>query len=212
MPRAEERGLSPVRPSVVQIGLFLATILSTLFVGALHEGADPFSRPGSLVRGIPFAVTLLSILFVHEMGHYITARRSGVEVTLPYFIPAPTLLGTFGAFIRMRPPIRDRGSLLMIGAAGPIAGFLVALPAVWTGVATSHLAAVPDTSIQLGDSLVMRAAVWLIHGPIPAGQDKVYLEATVSPDGEPAEGDVKVIGEAGETRSEFVLKVKISRR
>jgi len=160
-----------VRPSGVQIGLFLATVLSTLFVGALHEGADPLARPSSLARGIPFAATLLSILFVHEMGHYVTARRSGVEVTLPYFIPAPTLLGTFGAFIRMRPPIRDRGALLMIGAAGPIAGFLVALPAVWIGVATSHLAAVPDASIQLGDSLVMRAAVWLIHGPIPAGQD-----------------------------------------
>jgi membrane-associated protease RseP (regulator of RpoE activity) len=163
--------LSPVRPSPIQIALFLATVLSTLFVGALHEGADPIARPATLWRGIPFAVTLLSILFVHEMGHYITARRSGVEVTLPYFIPAPTLLGTFGAFIRMRPPIRDRGSLLMIGAAGPIAGFLVALPAVWIGVATSHLAAVPDAAIQLGDSLVMRAAVAIIHGPIPAGQD-----------------------------------------
>lgn len=170
-PEVAPRVLSPVKPSAVQIGLFLATVLSTLLVGALHEGADPIAQPAALVRGIPFAVTLLSILFVHEMGHYITARRSGVEVTLPYFIPAPTLLGTFGAFIRMRPPIRDRGALLMIGAAGPLAGFLVALPAVWIGVATSHLAAVPDAAIQLGDSLVMRAAVWLIHGPIPPGQD-----------------------------------------
>jgi len=137
----------------------------------MHEGANPFTAPETLVRGIPFAATLLSILLVHEMGHYIAARRSGVLVTLPYFIPAPTLLGTFGAFIRMRSPVTDRGALVMIGAAGPLAGFLIALPALWIGVATSHLGVIPDVAIQLGDSLIMRAAVAVIHGPIPAGQD-----------------------------------------
>jgi membrane-associated protease RseP (regulator of RpoE activity) len=137
----------------------------------MHEGANPFAAPGTLSRGIPFAVTLLTILTVHEMGHYVAARRSGVAVTLPYFIPAPTLLGTFGAFIRMQSPVTDRGALVMIGAAGPLAGFLVAVPAVWIGVATSHLAAVPDAALELGDSLVMRSAVAMIHGPIPPGQD-----------------------------------------
>ncbi len=162
---------SPVWPTPVQAALFLATVASTLLVGAMHEGANPFTAPETLVRGIPFAATLLSILLVHEMGHYIAARRSGVLVTLPYFIPAPTLLGTFGAFIRMRSPVTDRGALVMIGAAGPLAGFLIALPALWIGVATSHLGVIPDVAIQLGDSLIMRAAVAVIHGPIPAGQD-----------------------------------------
>jgi membrane-associated protease RseP (regulator of RpoE activity) len=160
-----------VRPTPVQVALFLSTVGSTLLVGALHEGANPFLAPATLARGIPFAATLLSILFVHEMGHYVAARRSGVEVTLPYFIPAPTLLGTFGAFIRMRSPVTDRGALVMIGAAGPIAGFLIAVPALWIGVATSHVAPIPEAALQLGDSLLMRAAVTLIHGAIPAGQD-----------------------------------------
>src|SRR5262245_12846584 len=107
-PGVGARVSSPVRPTATQIALFLATVGSTLLVGALHEGMNPFLAPATLARGIPFAATLLSILFVHEMGHYVAARRSGVEVTLPYFIPAPTLLGTFGAFIRMRSPVTDR--------------------------------------------------------------------------------------------------------
>jgi membrane-associated protease RseP (regulator of RpoE activity) len=159
-------------PSPVQIGLFLVTLLSTLVVGAFHEGANPLASPAALVRGIPFAVTLLGILLVHEMGHFLAARRAGVAVTFPYFLPAPTLLGTLGAFIRIRSQVTDRRALLTIGAAGPIAGFLVALPAVWIGVATSHLALVPgEGAIQLGDSLLMKAVVRAVHGAIPAGHD-----------------------------------------
>lgn len=164
--------LSPVRPSGIQIGLLVLTVFSTLLVGAAHEGVNPFARPFALLHGLPFAATLLAILFVHEMGHYLTARRYGVEVTLPYFIPAPTLLGTFGAFIRIRSPMTDRRALVAIGAAGPIAGFLVALPAVWVGVATSRVAPIPDgAALELGESLVLSAVVRSVHGPIPDGQD-----------------------------------------
>lgn len=164
--------LSPVRPSRVQIALFLLTVASTLLVGTLHEGVDPFVAPFAWLHGLPFAGALLSILFVHEMGHYLTARRYGVEVTLPYFIPAPTLLGTFGAFIRVRSVIADRRALVAIGAAGPIAGFLIAVPAAWIGVATSRVGPVPvGASLELGDSLLLMALVRLIHGPLPAGQD-----------------------------------------
>jgi len=164
--------LSPVRPSRLQIALFLLTVVSTLLVGALHEGVDPFAAPFAWLHGLPFAIALLSILFVHEMGHYVTARRYGVEVTLPYFIPAPTLLGTFGAFIRVRSAIADRRALVAIGAAGPIAGFLVAVPATWIGIATSQVGPVPaGATLELGDSLLMKALVRLIHGPLPAGQE-----------------------------------------
>jgi membrane-associated protease RseP (regulator of RpoE activity) len=148
------------------------TIASTLFVGSLHEGVNPLAGPFAWVRGVPFAVALLGILFMHEMGHFLTARRCGVEVTLPYFIPAPTLLGTFGAFIRVRSAITDRRALLAIGAAGPIAGFLVAVPVTWIGIATSQVGPVPaGASLELGDSLLMKLLVRLIHGELPAGQE-----------------------------------------
>lgn len=163
-----------VRPSPIQAVLFLTTVASTLIVGAAHEGVDPFSTPFAFLRGAPFAVTLLGILFVHEMGHYVTSRRYGVDVTLPYFIPAPTLLGTFGAFIRIRSPMTDRRALVAIGAAGPIAGFLAALPAVWLGVSTSRVGPVPEGSaLELGESLLLAGVVRWVHGPMPEGQDLI---------------------------------------
>ncbi|MDC4225216.1 MAG: site-2 protease family protein [Candidatus Manganitrophus sp.] len=85
--------------------LFLITIFTTLLAGSYQEGGEPFRRPADLVKGIPFSFTLMSILFVHEMGHYVTSKFYGVKTTLPYFIPgpwAPFGIGTFGAFIRMR--------------------------------------------------------------------------------------------------------------
>jgi membrane-associated protease RseP (regulator of RpoE activity) len=164
---------TPVRPTRLQVGLFLLTVLSTLLVGAAHEGVNPLANPAQLLRGTPFAATLLGILFAHEMGHYLAARRRGVDVTLPYFIPAPTLLGTFGAFIRVRSPMSDRGALLEVGAAGPIAGFLVALPAAWIGVASSRFGSIPEGGgwLELGESLLLKGIVRLVHGPVPAGQD-----------------------------------------
>ncbi len=127
--------------------LLLLTCFTTLVVGArmqynfvhnqpvfsLDDSAAPlfpvswtFSHPGRLLLGIPFASTLMLILLAHEMGHYLYCKRYGVWATLPFFIPAPTLIGTFGAFIRIRSPIRSRTALFDIGIAGPIAGFAVA--------------------------------------------------------------------------------------
>lgn len=99
----------------VNIVLLLATLTTTVFVGAANRGANPFADPWSLAQGLPFAVTLLLILGVHELGHYFTARRYGITVTLPYFIPAPVGLGTFGAFIRMKSPVTDRQALFASG-------------------------------------------------------------------------------------------------
>ena len=85
------------------------------------------AEPSRLMLGLPFATTLMLILLAHEMGHYLYCRYYGVYATLPFFIPAPTLIGTLGAFIRIRSPIRSRAALFDIGIAGPIAGFVVAL-------------------------------------------------------------------------------------
>jgi membrane-associated protease RseP (regulator of RpoE activity) len=136
--------------------LFLLTVFSTLIVGARLQynflrGAPAFALaedffpigwvmedPWRLWLGRPFSGTLLLILLAHEMGHYVYCKRHGVAATLPYFLPAPTLFGTLGAFIRIRSPIYSRAALFDIGISGPIAGFVVALPALAIGLALSQ--------------------------------------------------------------------------
>jgi membrane-associated protease RseP (regulator of RpoE activity) len=120
--------------------LFVLTVLTTLISGARLEGVDPLVRPLDLLKGVPFSFTLMGILFVHEMGHYLVSKHYGVRTTPPFFIPGPWFpfgIGTFGAFIRMRSPILRKRALLDIGAAGPIAGFVVALGAVIVGLKLS---------------------------------------------------------------------------
>jgi membrane-associated protease RseP (regulator of RpoE activity) len=96
-----------------------------------------FRQPSRLLLGIPFSLTLMTILLAHEMGHFLLCLRYRVQATLPFFLPAPTLIGTFGAFIRIRSPIPSRRALFDIGIAGPIAGFVVALVALGTGMMLS---------------------------------------------------------------------------
>jgi membrane-associated protease RseP (regulator of RpoE activity) len=128
-------------------------------------------HPARLLSGLPFSATLLFILLSHEMGHFLYCLRYRVWATLPFFIPAPTLIGTFGAFIRIRSPIRSRAALFDIGIAGPIAGFLVAVPVLAFALTFSKpmaMMAVP-AEVQLGYPLifnVVRDAVLLI---LPAG-------------------------------------------
>lgn len=160
----------------VPILLFLATVVTTLGAGAMMAGADPFADPGALIEGIPFSAALLLILLAHEFSHYITSHRHGVRASLPMFIPAPTLAGTFGAIIRIESPIPDRRALLEIGIAGPLAGFLVALPLAVAGLKLSHVAvptaaAVAQTGssmgIGLGSSLLFTLLERLVLGPLP---------------------------------------------
>lgn len=162
------------RPLVVQLVLFLATVVTTLAAGALQQGINPLQSPGSLWRGIPFSLTLLMILGAHEFGHYFISRKHRIEVSLPYFIPAPSFIGTFGAFIRMKSPIMDRRILLDIGVAGPLAGMVVAVPALLVGLSLSQT--VPATvagGIKLGSSLLFSFFSWIIQGPIPEHRDLV---------------------------------------
>ena len=187
----------------LHILLFLATVFSTLVVGArmefnfqnnqpafsLNDDALPFfpvrwvlAQPSRLMLGLPFASTLMLILMAHEMGHYLYCRYYGVYATLPFFIPAPTLIGTLGAFIRIRSPISSRTALFDIGIAGPIAGFVVALAVLIFALPHSKMM-VPTTlgsDIQLGYPLIFRLA-WAV---LPLGNARgsslqgMYLHPT----------------------------------
>ena len=161
------------RLSRTHVLLFLATVLTTLAAGAILNGDDIFREPWAIIRGWPFSLTLMAILGIHESGHYFYARRHRVDVSLPYFIPAPPpiIIGTFGAFIKMRGPIPNRLALLEIGAAGPIAGFLAAVPALFLGLHLSSVIQIEAGNIILGDSLLMRAATALMFPELGPGED-----------------------------------------
>lgn len=136
-PAIEER---PVRPWVHWL-LFVLTVATTTWAGAAHQGVDLLREPGRFAAGLPYSVGLLAILGVHELGHYFAARYHGIRVTPPYFIPVPFALGTFGAFIQMRSPTENRKALFDVAAAGPLAGLVVAIPALLIGLRTSTVVA-----------------------------------------------------------------------
>jgi membrane-associated protease RseP (regulator of RpoE activity) len=198
--------LAPARPrtsTALHVALFLATVATTLWAGYQLSplAARAPSVPDVIVGGLPFAASLVAILFCHEMGHYLVARRHGVYATLPYFIPVPFGAGTLGAVIRMRSQIPSRRATLDIAAAGPIAGFVVAVPLLLWGLAHSEVRAVSSGPIGsalhspfallravlagrpilggapgaefFGDSLLTTAAAKLVHGTLPPGTDLV---------------------------------------
>lgn len=147
------------------LALFVLTAISIFLVGSLHYGA---------AGGVRLAIGLLSILVAHEMGHYLTARYYGVDATLPFFIPFPvpwvSLVGTLGAFIRIRSPIPHRRALFDIGVAGPIAGFVVCLPVLWLGIreATVQSLAADAEGLFMGEPLLFRWLTQAIHGTAAA--------------------------------------------
>jgi membrane-associated protease RseP (regulator of RpoE activity) len=166
--------------------LFVLTALSVFWTGAalqdasLAESLDP-RRLVEIWRGWPFAVPLLAILIAHESGHYVAARVHGVPASLPFFIPLPKLspFGTMGAIIGMSGRIRSRIALLDIGAAGPLAGMIVALPVLAFGLSWSHVSASPEHYTQEGQSLLYLLMKRIFVGPIPDGQD-VQLHPTAN--------------------------------
>lgn len=184
----------PARPGLgrwrVALGLFVLTLLSTFSVGTSQVlgkapwevAAEVSARGGwamlragcwALGKGWVFAVPLLSILVVHELGHYVMARWHRVPASLPMFIPFPNLFGTMGAVIAMKGRIRTRDALVDIGAAGPLAGLAVALPVTALGLALSKVEPVAGrTGILVeGDSLLYLLLKRAVVGPIPAGHD-----------------------------------------
>jgi membrane-associated protease RseP (regulator of RpoE activity) len=175
--------LSPPRPKKrpwVHGLLFLLTVITTTLTGAEHYGAfiSQFGAQsvelswGLVWRGFWYSGTVLAILGAHEMGHYLACRYYRIDATLPYFIPFYGILtGTFGAVIRIREPILHKRALFDIGIAGPIAGFLVAVPALWLGLWLSNAVPLPDdfAGLSLGEPLLFRAATAAVWGPLPDG-------------------------------------------
>ncbi len=211
------RAQTRTRFPTIHLVLFLATVASTLWTGfelaMIQTGASvavPVAHglrlaleivratPAIAWAGLPFAAALVGILFTHEMGHYVLARRHGVDATLPFFIPAPGLgVGTLGAVIRIRSLMPSRWAVLDIGVAGPIAGFVVAIPLLLWGYAHSPVAEIqpaaapvpsllnylrhwlgsfpsptPDgAGITFGRSIVTMAALKLTHPALPPGAE-----------------------------------------
>jgi membrane-associated protease RseP (regulator of RpoE activity) len=181
----------PKRKIFVPVLLLILTIISTLAVGAhlataYRDSQPPFpeslsmlgplaeavTNPGILLTGWPFALTLLGILGMHELGHFFAARRHGIHATYPYFIPFPNLIGTMGAFIRIQSPIMDRRALFDVGVAGPLVGFLVALPALAIGILNSKALAVPveSAAIEFGNPPLVWLMAKLFRPDVPTGQ------------------------------------------
>ena len=160
--------------------LFAATIVTTTVVGGSHWAgfASNFGArqiiagPAALVaRGLWYSVTLLAILGAHELGHYLACRYYRISATLPYFLPIPfPLTGTAGAFIKIRQPITTKPALFDVGIAGPLAGFLVALPALFIGLALSNVAPLPAHFVgaELGEPVLFKLASRIVWGTIPS--------------------------------------------
>jgi membrane-associated protease RseP (regulator of RpoE activity) len=156
----------------------LLTLLTTTTAGAYMNGeevsfAHPFLAVAALRSGLSFSIPLMMILFAHEMGHYLTSRYHGVDASLPYFVPAPPslfIIGTFGAFIRMRAPARTRRVMFDIGAAGPWAGVMLAIPAVIIGLYLSDVTPLDKSAggLELGNSLLFVGLSHLVLGVDPS--------------------------------------------
>jgi membrane-associated protease RseP (regulator of RpoE activity) len=162
------------RLPILNLLLFAATLVTTTIAGGLNADVPLDELSSRWMAGLPFSLTLMGILLAHEMGHYTLAKVHGVRVTLPFFIPGPPLLtGTFGAFIRMRSLPPNRRVLFDVGAAGPWAGIVVAIPAVLYGLHLSEVRPIPPSfsGLSFGDSLLFKLLSRLVVGPIPYGFD-----------------------------------------
>ncbi|MGA1794718.1 MAG: site-2 protease family protein [bacterium] len=152
--------------------LFLLTIVSTLWAGAMQYNVDIIKEPLKIWMGLPFSIPLLMILTAHEMGHYIVSLKHKILSTLPYFIPFPNIIGTMGAIIKMKSAIPDRKALMDVGMAGPLAGAVLAIPTIIVGLKLSTIsmnaASEAAGGIILGESLLFKLLTWLVHGSLPS--------------------------------------------
>lgn len=169
----------------LHIGLLLATLLTTSIVGArmqrdfqanlpplgVEELWDAFvngwKQPAALLDGLPFSLTLLAILLAHEFGHFFTCVNYRLDASLPYFLPAPVLTGTFGAFIRIRSPIYFRRALFDVAVGGPLAGFAFLLPALAIGLAFSKV--IPGIANEGSFRYGVPPLLWLMEKAIFPG-------------------------------------------
>jgi membrane-associated protease RseP (regulator of RpoE activity) len=175
----------PRRPEPVTryVLLFLLTVLTTTYAGQLHYASFVVGFSDQVLdltgwalfaRGLWYSVSILAILGCHEFGHYYACRYYGVDASAPFFLPAPLpITGTLGAFIRIRQPIPSKKALFDIGIAGPIAGFIVAVPLLLVGMYMSRVVELPDqfegSVLELGEPLLFKGAAWLTFGSVPEG-------------------------------------------
>ena len=183
----------------VQLGLFALTLITTTLVGESHylsytitfeqfaelvksgnrTQLSELAQSVTIVDGLWYSLTILAILGCHELGHYIACLRYNIVATRPFFLPLPpigelSLTGTLGAFIRVKSRFPNRIALFDVGIAGPIAGFVVAVPALFAGVAMSRIDRIPPDmpfGLTLGEPLLFRLAEWVVWGNIAAGHD-----------------------------------------
>jgi membrane-associated protease RseP (regulator of RpoE activity) len=186
----------------INLALFILTVISLLFtgtriaVGEVREvsealanaiAANPFAH---LWRGLPYALSMVLILGAHELGHYFAARRHGTPASLPYFLPtfpflqllgAIDIIGTFGAFIQIKAPFRNRKVMLDVGAAGPLFGLIFAIPIVVIGLATSPVDRVPEIAVLEGNSLLYALSKTIVFGRfLPDGGFDVFINQMAS--------------------------------
>jgi membrane-associated protease RseP (regulator of RpoE activity) len=179
----------PLKTLFLAFGLFLATLCTCLVAGTqfavayahgealsfeefLHDFNLLYHQPTALITGLPFALTLLAILLMHELAHYFACRHHHIHSSYPFFIPFPTLIGTLGAFILIRSPIRTNRALFDVGASGPLVGFVIALPALIYGVL--HAKLVPGlgdpahAGLALGTPLILHILSAILHPGVKA--------------------------------------------
>ncbi|HLW99541.1 MAG TPA: site-2 protease family protein [Candidatus Acidoferrales bacterium] len=176
------------RSLVIALTLFAVTIVSTLAAGVEFSSAYAQNRmpafddffhvyflalrnPHTLLSGLPFAVTLMGILLAHELGHFFACRYYRMSASFPYFIPAPTLFGTLGAFIRIRSAIVNRKALFDVGISGPVVGFVFAVPALALAILQSRIVPGMDSDVQFtfGVPLAMKLLMSLLRPGVAAG-------------------------------------------
>lgn len=145
----------------INIILLVVTVITTIFAGYLFGG--------SILDGIAFSIAIMAILGTHEIAHYFAARKYGVEATLPYFIPAPTIIGTFGAVINVKSPIPTRNALFDLGVSGPLAGLLVTIPVLFIGIYFSSVVPVKPGTFMLDPPLLMSIIGYFAAPAVPNG-------------------------------------------
>jgi len=179
----------------LNIFLFFLTLATVYFVPVFTFNLGTSSPRGALGqtlddlaagRGLEFTIALMSILLVHEMGHFLASRRRGIVTSWPYFIPAPNFIGTFGAVIKSKSPFWNRRDLIEVGAAGPIAGWIVALLWLVYGLSKSQIlpAGFTDLSGMVfsldGESFLVKSLVPILIGSAPSGTSYIFSEAALA--------------------------------
>ena len=178
-PEAEYRPRWWLHGLLFALTLAMTTFWGT-FIGELPDWLTEVGIPAVLVHprfiaeGLKFSLPLLAILTCHELGHYAACRGHNLRATPPFFIPFPLPIGTLGAIIRIKEPIRNRKQLMDVGAAGPIAGFVATIPLLVVGLALSRVENIADLNpeglyYELGEPLLYRLLATLLHPDMPAG-------------------------------------------